>query len=176
MWTRQSGQDSSAPTLLVEVRERLRTAIGGLEDRMGVRLWPGGKRGGDGDVEETEETQSEVDGQWRDDEGEGGSSGAGNKEKREDKKEDSSTSDDYSSMEGDDLRERALNRQKEEERNQTPRENKNGEDTGSASDGGQSAAEKESGEIKDRGSEEVELVNSSQEDAEKIGLCDVTAL
>ncbi|XP_028263230.1 uncharacterized protein LOC114437053 [Parambassis ranga] len=161
------GETSSVGRLLLGVREGLRTGINNLEDRMGVRLWPGGKRGRKDDVEES---QVEEEGQQSHDKGKGGlcPRAVCVETKQEHKEEDSETSDDYSSMEGDDLKERAMNRQKEEERNQS--ENNDEEDTSSASDGDQNAEEEKNG------SEMVALVNSPPEDGENTNLCDVTAL
>lgn len=141
--------------------------IRNLEDRTGLRLWPGGKRGGE-DEEEKAEGRLEG-GHRRDDGGKGGSRGTKNEENEEHKEEDSDDSNDYSSMEGDDLRERALSRMEEEERKQSGSED--GEET---CEGGQSAVEGETSGDKNGGSEEIALVNYVQEDGEKVDLCDVT--
>lgn len=51
--TRHSGQDSSAPRLLLGVRERMRGRVRSLEDWLGLSLWPG-KSVLEGDEEEGE--------------------------------------------------------------------------------------------------------------------------
>ncbi|KAM7393500.1 hypothetical protein PAMP_020365 [Pampus punctatissimus] len=132
-----STQDSSAPRLLVSMRERL---------RVGLHLWSGEKIGGE-DQEEAEGRQGDTE--------EGGSSGVRNEVKVEQKEELSDSSDDYSSMEGDNLRERALSRWEEEQKKQS--RNDDAEETSSAS-------------------EEIALVNSRKEDDEKADLTDVTIL
>ncbi|XP_045911355.1 uncharacterized protein LOC123974578 isoform X2 [Micropterus dolomieu] len=186
MRDQHSGQDRSVPRLLLSVRERLRAGIGNLEDRIGLRLWPGWKRGEEED-EEIEGIQGEG-AQRRDNGGEGGSHRAVprltvrsypiSKEKGEysdeDSEEDSDSSDDYSSMEGDNLRERALSRKEEEERQQNA--NEEGEETSSASEGGQNAVVGESNGDKKGSSEEMALVGSLKEDVKKGDLCDVTVL
>lgn len=162
------GETSSVGRLLLGVGERLRTGINNLEDRMGVRLWPGGKRGRKDDVEES---QVEVEGQQSLHKGVRGLCvhAVRVEIKQEHKEEDSETSDDYSSLEGDNLKESEMNRQKEEERIQS--ENNDEEDTSSARDGDQNAEEEKNG-----GSEMVALVNSPLENCENANVCDVTAL
>ncbi|XP_040893304.1 uncharacterized protein LOC121181415 [Toxotes jaculatrix] len=166
MRNRQSGQDNSVPRLLLGVRERLRAAVSNLENR----LWPGGKRGGEDDDEEAGRGQEEEGGQRSDDGGEGGSGGSKNHDKDEHNDEDSDTSD-CSSMEGDNLRMGALNRQEEEERKNNKEEDE--DETSSASSSG---VEGDSSGDKAGGSEEMALVNSPQEHDENVDLCDVTAL
>ncbi|XP_023118014.1 uncharacterized protein LOC111563256 [Amphiprion ocellaris] len=174
MRRQQPGQESAATRFLLGVRDRLRTRIGNLEDRMGVRLWPGGKTGEEEDVEEADGGQTEEAGQQTDGDGEGRSSETSNENKEKDKEEDSETSDECSSVEGEGLRESVLNRQEEEEKNQSKAEDE--EDTSSGSDEGQSAAEGDSGGDKKADSEEIALMNCPQEDDENIDLCDVTVL
>ncbi|XP_051801981.1 nucleolar MIF4G domain-containing protein 1-like [Acanthochromis polyacanthus] len=174
MKRQQPGQENAVTRFLLGVRDSLRTRIGNLEDRMGVRLWPGGKTGEEEDVEEADEGQTEEAGQQRDGDGEGGRSETSNENKEKDKEEDSETSDDCSSVEGEDLRESVLNRQEEEEKNQNEAEDD--DDTSSGSDEGESAAEGDSGGDKKADSEEIALMNCPQEDDENIDLCDVTVL
>ncbi|XP_038555722.1 uncharacterized protein LOC119888955 [Micropterus salmoides] len=159
MKDQHSGQDRSVPRLLLSVRERLRAGIGNLEDRIGLRLWPGWKRGEEED-EEIEGIQGE--GAQRRDNGEKEEKG---EYSDEDSEEDSDSSDDYSSMEGDNLRERALSRKEEEERQQNA--NEEGEETSSASEGGQNAVVGESNGDKKGSSEEMALVGSLKEDVKK---------
>lgn len=166
----QSDHSGSVPKFLLDVRERLRTWIRNLEDHLGVQLWPGDKRPAEDAMEEdamedTEGGQADEGEVWR--VGEGANNELSNEEKGEHKEEDSDTSDDCSSLEGDDLRERALNRQNEEEGNQS----KDEDETSTSSDEGQSYSEGMSGGNKDEDSEETALVISPQQD-----LCDVTVL
>ncbi|XP_051242120.1 uncharacterized protein LOC127355355 [Dicentrarchus labrax] len=162
------GQDKSVPRLLLGVRHRLRAAIGNLEHQMGLRLWPGGKTGGEDD-EEAEGSQGEDGGQRMDDKGNGWGCRARNEGKGED--EDDSDSDDSSITEEDKPGE---SRREVEERKQSG--NKYEEETSSESEGGQSAGEGESCGDKKVGSEEIALVSSPQEDDLKADLCDVTVL
>lgn len=173
MSKQETWQDSLVPRFLMGVRKRLRATIGNLEVRMGLRLWPGGKRGGEDDDEEADGRQGEEGGHRTDYRGEGGSCGAKNEEKGERKEEDSDYSNDYSSMEGDNLKERVLRREEEESKQIG---NYDGEVTSSACEGGQSAVEEETSGDKKAGSEEIALVNSLQEEDEKVDLCDVTVL
>lgn len=166
----QSNHSGSVPRFLLDVRERLRTWIRNLEDHLGVQLWPGDKRTAEDAMEEdamedTEGGQADEGEVWRG--GEGANNELSNEEKGEHKEEDSDTSDDCSSLEGDDLRERALNRQNEEEGNQS----KDEDETSTSSDEGQSHSEGMSGGNKNEDSEETALVISPQQD-----LCDVTVL
>ncbi|KAL3966448.1 hypothetical protein ACER0C_030834 [Sarotherodon galilaeus] len=166
----QSDHSGSVPRFLLDVRERLRTWIRNLEDHLGVQLWPGDKRTAEDAMEEdamedTEGGQADEGEVWRG--GEGANNELSNEEKGEHKEEDSDTSDDCSSLEGDDLRERALNRQNEEEGNQS----KDEDETSTSSDEGQSHSEGMSGGNKNEDSEETALVISPQQD-----LCDVTVL
>ncbi|XP_023137540.2 uncharacterized protein LOC111576200 [Amphiprion ocellaris] len=170
----QPGQESAVTRFLLGVRDRLRTRIGTLEDRMGVHLWPGGKTGEEEDVEEADGGRTEEAGQQTDGNREGRSSETSNENKEKDKEEDSETSDECSSVEGEDLRESVLNRQEEEEKNQSKAEDE--EDTSSGSDEGQSAAEGDNGGDKKADSEEIALMSCPQEDDENIDLCDVTVL
>ncbi|XP_076585231.1 uncharacterized protein LOC143319871 [Chaetodon auriga] len=176
MRDRDSSQDSSVSRFLVGVRKRLRDAIGYLEDRLGLCLWPVGMTGGEDDEEE-EEGEGKLEeegGQRRDNRGEGGSRGVKNDEKVEQKEEDSSDSSDNSSIEGDNLREMALSRQEEEEKKQI--ENEDGDETSSESEGDLSAVEGQSSGDKKGGSEEIALVNPLQENDQRADLCDVTVL
>lgn len=176
MREQDSSQDSSVSRFLVGVRKRLRDAIGYLEDRMGLRLWPVGMTGREDDDEE-EEGEGKVEeegGQRRDNRGEGGSRGVKNDKKVEQKEEDSNDSHDSSSMEGDNLREMALSRQEEEEKKQI--ENEDGDETSSESEGDLSAVEGQSSGDKKGGSEEIALVNPLQENDQREDLCDVTVL
>lgn len=166
----QSDHSGSVPRFLLDVRERLRTWIRNLEDHLGVQLWPGDKRTAEDAMEEdaeedTEGGQADEGEGWRG--GEGANNELSNEEKGEQKEEDSDTSDDCSSLEGDDLRERALNRQNEEEGIQSKGE----DETSTSSDEGQSHSEGMSGGNKDEDSEETALVIGPQQD-----LCDVTVL
>ncbi|XP_036959824.1 uncharacterized protein LOC119022718 isoform X2 [Acanthopagrus latus] len=171
---RESAQDSSVPRLLLGVRQRLRAVIGNVEDRMGHRLWPGGKRENDDDEEEAERRQGDEGGQRVDDRGKEGSCGARNEKKGEHKEDDSDDSHDCSSIEEDNLRETVLSRQEEEERKQNGNEDE--EDTSSESEGRPSNVEGESRGNEKRDSEDIALVNSVQEDEEEADLCDITVL
>lgn len=174
MRDRDSSQDSSVSRFLVGVRKRLRDAIGYLQDRMGLRLWPVGMTGGeDDDEEEGGEGKLEEEGeQRRDNRGEGGSRGVKNEEKVEQKEEDDSL--DNSSMDSNNLREVALSRQVEEEKKQI--ENEDGDETTSESEGDQSALEGQSSGDKKGGSEEMALVKPLQENDQREDFCDVTVL
>ncbi|KAM7418306.1 hypothetical protein PAMA_015766 [Pampus argenteus] len=130
-------QREQPPRLLLSMRERLRVRL---------NLCSAEKTGGE-DQEEAEERQGDTE--------EGSSIGVRNEVKVEQKEELSDSSDDYSSMEGDDLRERALSRWEEEQKKQS--RNDDGEETSSAS-------------------QEIALVNSPKEDDEKADLTDVTIL
>ncbi|XP_030597217.1 uncharacterized protein LOC115788367 [Archocentrus centrarchus] len=163
----ESGQGSSVPRLLLDVRESLRTCIRNLVDQVGVCLWLGDRRGVENAMEEAERREAEEGEEWKSDE-RGGNSDVSNNENGEPKEEDSDTSDDYSSTEGDNLKERALNRQNEED--------KVGDEMSSSSDEGQTDAEGKSGGNRNEDSEELALVKSPQEDDKKVDLCDVTAL
>lgn len=167
-----STQDSSAPTFLLGVRERLRAGINNLGDQIGLRLWPERRRGGEDD-KEAEQRLGDAK-EERDDGAEGGSGGVRNEEHLELKEEVSDSSDDYSSMEGDDLREKALNRREEEEKKQNRDEDE--EETSSVSEAHQCAVEVDSNADNWGGSKEIVLVNSPQEDDEEDHLVDVTAL
>lgn len=171
MRNKESAQDRPIPRLLLGVRKRLRATVGNLEDRMGLRLWPGGKRGGEDD-DEAEGRQGEG-GQRLDDGAKGGSCGARNQEEGGCKEEDT-YSHDSSSSEGDNLRERAVSSRVEEERKQ--RGNEDEEETSSASEGGQSAVDGEDSGDKKGGLEEIALVNSVQDDEEKADLSEVSTL
>lgn len=165
----QSDHSGSVPRFLLDVRERLRTWIRNLEDHLGVQLWPGDKRTAEDAMEEdamedTEGGQADEGEVWRG--GEGANNELSNEEKGEHKEEDSDTSDDCSSLEGDDLRERALNGQNEE-----GNQSKDEDETSTSSDEGQSHSEGMSGGNKNEDSEETALVISPQQD-----LCDVTVL
>lgn len=160
----QSDHSGSVPRFLLDVRERLRTWIRNLEDHLGVQLWPGDKRTAEDAMEDTEGGQADEGEVWRG--GEGANNELSNEEKGEHKEEDSDTSDDCSSLEGDDLRERALNRQNEE-----GNQSKDEDETSTSSDEGQSHSEGMSGGNKNEDSEETALVISPQQD-----LCDVTVL
>nr|XP_046256145.1 uncharacterized protein LOC124065095 isoform X2 [Scatophagus argus] len=165
MKNRESGQGSSVQRLLQGVRNRLGAAVGNLEDRLGISLRPGGKRG--------EEDDEEDEGQEEEEEQRiGGSCGSRNEENGHHREEYSDCSHDSSSTESDNLEERALNRQMEEEGRQSG--NKDGDETSSASEGGQSAEEGESSGDEKRDPEEIELVKSVHEYDEKSDLCDVT--
>lgn len=167
-------RDSPVSRFLLGVRKRLRDAIGSLEDRMGLHLWPVGMTGGEDDEEEAEGRLEEEGRQRRDNGGEQGSHGVKNGEKGEQKEEDSDDSQDNSSMEGDNIREVALSRREEEEKKQSGNEDE--EETSSESEGDQSAVEGQSSGDKQGGSEEIALVNPLQENDERADLCDVTVL
>ncbi|KAL1023534.1 hypothetical protein UPYG_G00042070 [Umbra pygmaea] len=99
--TRRLDQDSSAPQLLLGVRDRVRGGVRSLEERLGLSLWPG-KRAGDegGEDEEDDDEVKSVDGRV---------SVEGVKAGRSSVDDKGDSSSDYSSLEGVDLRERAKN-------------------------------------------------------------------
>lgn len=167
-YNKESDQDSSVTRFLLDVRESLRTLIRNLQDQLGVVLWLGDRRGVENAMEEAEGRQLEEGEEWKSD-GQSSNSEVSDKEKEKLIEEDSDTSDDCSSMDGDNLRERALNKQNEED--------KDGDEMNSSSDEGQTEGQKEiSGRNKNEYSEETALVKSPQKYDEKADLCDVTAL
>ncbi|KAI1887625.1 hypothetical protein AGOR_G00192240 [Albula goreensis] len=86
----------------------LAAGVRDIQSRLGIRLWPGkrGEVGGENEDEEEEDDEEEEGGQrWGDVELGNGRDVESEKDKREEEEDDSS--DDYSSMEGYDLRERA---------------------------------------------------------------------
>ncbi|KAJ8410956.1 hypothetical protein AAFF_G00179910 [Aldrovandia affinis] len=97
------------------VRGCLAARVRAVQSRLGGRLWPG-KSGGLGEGEEEEEEEEE---EVEKEGGEGdveqgkGRNAESQEEKREEEEDDSS--DDYSSLEGFDLRDRARQREREEE-------------------------------------------------------------
>ncbi|XP_024254270.1 uncharacterized protein LOC112231745 [Oncorhynchus tshawytscha] len=146
--SRHSGQDGSAPRLLLGVRERMRGRVRSLEDWLGLSLWPG-KRVVEGDEEE----------------GEGGKSGDGEAAAGvRGGQDEGDSSDDYSSLDGIDLSERAKNLEDDEKKEALKRK--------SGSEGGQynMKGERTDGR-KEGGEEERTGKNSSEGDT-----CDLTAL
>nr|XP_046181563.1 uncharacterized protein LOC124012144 [Oncorhynchus gorbuscha] len=146
--SRHSGQDSSAPRLLLGVRESMRGRVRSLEDWLGLSLWPG-KRVVEGDEEE----------------GEGGKSGDGEAAAgARGGQDEGDSSDDYSSLDGIDLSERAKNLEDDEKKEAVKRK--------SVSEGGQynMKGERTDGR-KEGGEEERTGENSGEGDT-----CDLTAL
>lgn len=163
---RRSNQDSSVPRLLLGVRERVRGGIRTLEDRLGFRLWPGGKRGGED--EEEGEGEGEEGARKRDVEAGGGGEGGRDK----DEEEEGDSSDDYSSLEGIDLKERAKNREEEEVKEKQKKEE--AEERRGESVGGQGGVERGS-DGKGEGGEETVPAVSAEENNER-DVCHVTVL
>ncbi|XP_029529365.1 uncharacterized protein LOC115137282 [Oncorhynchus nerka] len=143
--SRHSGQDGSAPRLLLGVRERMRGRVRSLEDWLGLTLWPG-KRVVEGEEEEGEKSGD----------GEAAAGARGG--------QDGDSSDDYSSLDGIDLSERAKNLEDDEKKEAVKRK--------SGSEGGQynMKGERTDGR-KEGGEEERTGENSGEGDT-----CDLTAL
>ncbi|XP_064782154.1 uncharacterized protein LOC135506735 [Oncorhynchus masou masou] len=149
--SRHSGQDGSAPRLLLGVRERMRGRVRSLEDWLGLSLWPG-KRVVEGDEEEGDE-----------EEGEGGKSGDGEAAAgMRGGQDEGDSSDNYSSLDGIDLSERAKNLEDDEKK----------EALKSGSEGGQYNMKGERTDGRKEGVEEVQTGENSGEG----DTCDLTAL
>lgn len=168
LWTRHSTQDDSTPRLLLSMRERLRAGISNLGDRIGVVLWPGSKREGE-DEEEEEEAEGkqgdvEAGGQERDN--------GGNSEGKDGRGEQSDSSDDYSSLEGNDLQEMALSRRENEASKRSGDEEE--VERSISSDGRHSPAQDQENGKKEGGLQETALISSPTEEDENAELCDET--
>lgn len=61
----KESEDRCVPRMLLGARRRMRAAVGTLEDRMGVPLWPGAKREGGDDGEAEGAPEDEADGRAR---------------------------------------------------------------------------------------------------------------
>lgn len=156
----KESEDRCVPRLLLGARRRMRAAVGTLENRMGVPLWPGTKReGGD------------------DDEAEGVPADEANRRARNQEEEDSDDSSGSSSICGCNLdMDNLADRQEEVEgRKQSGQEEE--EETSSDSEGGASVGgggEKRGGE---KGSlEEIVLVKAAEGDDKAADALEVSVL
>lgn len=151
------------------MRERLRAGITNLGDRIGVVLWPGSKTEGE------EEEEEEAEGKQRDVE-EGGQErdNSGNSEGQDGEGEQSDSSDDYSSLEGKDLQEMALDRREDEAKKQSEDEDEDEDERSVPSDGRHSPAQDQENGKKEGGLEETALINAPTEEDENAELCDET--
>ncbi|KAM9528585.1 uncharacterized protein ACWYII_041232 [Salvelinus alpinus] len=149
--TRHSGQDSSAPRLLLGVRERMRGRVRSLEDWLGLSLWPG-KRVVEGDEEEGDEEEG------KSGDGEAATGATGGQDVGD-------SSDDYSSLDGIDLSERAKNLEDEEKKEEAVKGK-------SGSEGGQDNMKGERTDGRKEGGEEERTGEISGEG----DTCDLTAL
>lgn len=100
LWQRRAHGDGTTPMLLLDMRERLRTGIGNLEDRLGVQLWPGDKS--------AEEDEEDVEEGGRDKEEDEGQLTKVEDERGHEEDDSETSSEDNSSMEGGDGRVVAL--------------------------------------------------------------------
>ncbi|CAB1328199.1 unnamed protein product [Coregonus sp. 'balchen'] len=153
--TRHSGQDSSAPRLLLGIRERMRGGVRSLEDGLGLRLWPG-KR--------VVEEEGEEEGKGGDGEAAVGVRGGQRDEDEGD------SSDDYSSLDGIDLSERAKNLEDEEKKEEAAVKRKSG------SEGGQDDMNGERTDGRKEGGEEERTGEIPGEEKSEGETCDLTAL
>ncbi|XP_029605890.1 uncharacterized protein LOC115191964 [Salmo trutta] len=141
--TRHSGQDSSAPRLLLGVRERMRGRVRSLEDWLGLSLWPG-KRVLEGDEEG--EGGEEEEGKSGDGEAAAGVRGG----------QDEGDSSDYSSLDGIDLSKRAKNLEDDDKKEEAVKGKSGGEGgqdnmKGERTDGRKEGGEEQTGEISGEG-------------------------
>lgn len=158
----KESEDRCVPRLLLGARRRMRAAVGTLEDRMGVPLWPGAKReGGD------------------DGEAEGAPEDKANRRARNQEEEDSDDSSGSSSICGGNLdTDNLADRQEEVEgRKQSGQEEE--EETSSESEGGASVGGGGGGEksADEKGSlEEIVLVKAGQGDDKAADAFEVSVL
>ena len=154
--SRPSNQDSPASHLILGFGERVRGVVRTLEDRLGFRLWPGGREEREGDEEEGKMLEVVV-----------GVEGEGGEQKDEEEEDGEDSSDENSSMEGDHLRQTAKSGEKEEEK----REEKSKSEEGQGEEKGGTDGERGGGE------EAIALVGPEWEKSEgEVEESDVTIL
>ncbi|XP_010902198.1 uncharacterized protein LOC105030186 [Esox lucius] len=160
--TRQSDREGSATRLLLGIRERLRGWVRTLEEHLELSLWPW-KRARDEEDGEGEEGGDREEGKM-DDGGAGARGAKGGKNCEDEDYGDSS--DDYSSLEGVDLRERAKNLEEEAKKEAAAKRN-----SGSAA-----GRDDTSGESDETDEEQERTGVTSGEEKSKGEMCDITIL